>query len=206
MKRNRIIPYVALCGFLLFNPIKAETKHIKKSGVYLTYNNSELNPVEYNKEIKKNSLGDVYGSVNGFGVGIEKKIGILWLNGEISRNSQKVNSIAEDINGNRFVYGYNKLGLTYGDFLLKYKVSLTKSMSFDIGAGIASTLIQIETSNVKKTEKSNTITLGPKLSASLSQRIKNLFLRGTIAMRTSKADNLNASCLEKSIDLGLEFK
>lgn len=206
MKRNRIIPYVALCGFLLSNPIKAETKHIKKSGVYLTYNNSEINPVEYNKEIKKISLGDVYGSVNGFGVGIEKKVGILWLNGEISRNSQKVNSISEDINGNRFVYGYNKLGLVYLDALLKYKIPITKSTSFDIGAGIVSTLIQIETSNGKKTEKSNTITLGPKLSASLSQRIKNLFLRGTIAMRTSKADNLNASCLEKSIDLGLEFK
>ena len=210
MKKKNIIPYVALCGLLLFNPLKARagTKYAKepKFSAYLTYNNSELNPKEYNKEIKRISLGNVYGSVDGAGIGIEKKIGILWLNGEISRNSQKVDSIAEDINGNKFVYGYNKLGLIYGDVLLKYRIPITKSTSLDIGTGVASTLIQIETSNGKKTEKSNTLTLGPKLSVSLSQRIKNLFLRGTVAMRNSKADNLNASCLEKSVDIGLKFK
>src|SRR3989344_2876377 len=102
MKKKNIIPYVALCGLLLFNPLKARA-----------------------------------------GIGIEKKIGILWLNGETSRNSQKVDSIAEDINGNKFVYGYNKLGLIYGDVLLIYRIPITKSTSLDIGTGVASTLIQI---------------------------------------------------------------
>ena len=181
--------------------------------VYAIYNYSDIDPAEYNDEIEKVSVGDVYGAVSGYGIGIEiNKFSNFWINGEISQNSQKVDSEQADLQGNKTVFGYNQLTLTYADLIIKYSLPLIKNArktlvtSLEAGAGLATTKIGLETSNGITKANSNTTTYGIKITGSVAQKIHKLFLRGTYASRMStKSGIFDASGSVISGELGINF-
>lgn len=183
-------------------------KTAKADELYLKAAYTLLNPAEYNSEIQKVSVGDVYGSALSIGAGYNKPLSDkIGLNLEVSRNSQKVDSVKEDLSGNKSVFGYNSMTLTSLDASVVYKKPIIEDKTYlELSAGPSFTHAYLETKNEAESGLSESLIVGVKLGAGVRQQIGDkIFVNGTIAYRLAGKDNLNISGLELALNIGMKL-
>ncbi len=192
--------------------VKVEKKTAKtskrdrtKKEFYLFGANTSLNPVEYNKEIEKVSVGQGFGNAMTFGAGYARKLtDRIKLCLEIGKNEQKVDAKKRVIaTGEEIVYGYNYLSLTNVDLALRYGLPLTKTTDLEVALGPALTQAYLESKN--ETDKIDSVTsvYGAKASLSLCQKLANYFVRAEVSQRTGASGKLDISGLEGKICVGV---
>jgi len=199
---------LALAGMIGLAPIlyakDVNIQKEKKNKVYLVTNYSMLNPSEYNAEIRKVSVGDVYGSAVSAGIGYERKVFGVPLYLELTQNCQQKDS-EKTARGVKKAFGYNQLGLTNLDIEAVYKKNITGPLSLEAGLGIATTHIYMESANEVQKISCRTSTEGMKASLALTQKMKNFLAKLKISYRTGKQECLDVSSVDAGFNIGGEF-
>jgi len=197
---------VGLASTALANDAPTQPKQEKKNEFSLVTNYSMLNPSEYNAEIRKVSVGDVYGSVVSAGIGYKRKVFGIPIYLELTHNSQQKDSdkIARGVTK---TFGYNQLGLTNLDAEILLQKKLAGPFSLEAGIGIATTHIYMESANEVQRISCLTSTEGPKFSLALAHKAKDkdLLVKLKASYRSGKQECLDVSSLDLGLNIGWEF-
>jgi len=203
---KKTLPIIAGIGLSLI-PLTANADELYLKATRKYYDN--LGP--YNAKIQEVSLGNVYGNLNGLGLGYSKSLNDkLDANLEANINYQRLDAIKE-VSGVREIYGSNSKLEASIEPGLKYNIPITKSKNFptSIQAGISVPInfVYMKSTNEDTSDTSLTPLVEIKPSIALKQNIGSWFLSlgASISKALTTSNNLDLSATQIFITAGKNF-